>query len=65
MAPVAHRLLDAGHRVVLYDQRGHGESSLGRAPVTVERLGEDLAAVLKHLDVRDAVLAGHSMGASW
>jgi pimeloyl-ACP methyl ester carboxylesterase len=28
----------------------------------VQRLGHDLAAVLDHFDVRDAVLTGHSMG---
>jgi non-heme chloroperoxidase len=60
--PVARRLLAAGHRVVLYDQRGHGASTVGRQPVSIARLGDDLAAVLARLDVRDAVLAGHSMG---
>jgi len=60
--PVARRLLAVGHRVVLYDQRGHGASTVGGQPVSVARLGDDLAAVLDHLDVRDAVLAGHSMG---
>jgi pimeloyl-ACP methyl ester carboxylesterase len=61
-APVAHRLIRSGHRVALYDQRGHGASTVGSDPITVERLGADLAAVLEHLDVDDAVLAGHSMG---
>jgi non-heme chloroperoxidase len=60
--PVARRLLAAGHRVVLYDQRGHGASRLGTEPVTVERLGADLAEVVRQLGLRDAVLAGHSMG---
>ncbi|HKX70607.1 MAG TPA: alpha/beta fold hydrolase [Acidimicrobiales bacterium] len=60
--PVARRLLAAGHRVVLYDQRGHGASTVGRQPVSIARLGDDLAAVLDHLDLRDVVLAGHSMG---
>jgi pimeloyl-ACP methyl ester carboxylesterase len=59
---VARRLVAAGHRVVLYDQRGHGHSTLGRARLTVDRLGDDLRTVLEALDVRDAVLAGHSMG---
>jgi pimeloyl-ACP methyl ester carboxylesterase len=59
---VARRLVASGHRVVLYDQRGHGRSTLGRDPLTVDRLGEDLRTVLETLDVRDAVLAGHSMG---
>jgi pimeloyl-ACP methyl ester carboxylesterase len=61
-APVARRLVAAGHPVVLYDQRGHGSSALGRDPLTVARLGADLAAVVTDVDVRGAVLAGHSMG---
>ena len=60
--PVARRLLAAGHRVVLYDQRGHGASTAGRDRITVGRLGADLATVLDRLDLRDVVLAGHSMG---
>jgi non-heme chloroperoxidase len=60
--PVARRLVASGHRVVLYDQRGHGASTLGTAPLSIEMLGEDLATVLRACDVTDAVLAGHSMG---
>jgi non-heme chloroperoxidase len=61
-APVAHRLLEAGCRVVLYDQRGHGESAVGDDGFTIPRLGADLKAVLEAVDARDAVLGGHSMG---
>jgi non-heme chloroperoxidase len=60
--PVARRLIDAGYRVVLYDQRGHGASTRGTAPISIEMLANDLATVLEASDVRDAVLAGHSMG---
>lgn len=60
-APVAHRLLDEGHRVVLYDQRGQG-SSTGDDGFTVDNLAADLRAVLEATDVRDAVVGGHSMG---
>jgi pimeloyl-ACP methyl ester carboxylesterase len=60
--PVAARLVAAGRQVVLYDQRGHGASTPGTAPLSVELLGDDLAAVLEAVDARDAVLAGHSMG---
>ncbi|MCA1843616.1 MAG: SDR family NAD(P)-dependent oxidoreductase, partial [Actinobacteria bacterium] len=60
--PVAARLVAAGRRVVLYDQRGHGASTLGPGTPTVDQLGEDLAAVLEAVDARDAVVAGHSMG---
>ena len=60
--PVAHRLIERGRRVVLYDQRGHGQSTLGPSTPTVAMLGGDLAAVLEAVDARDAVIAGHSMG---
>ena len=60
--PVARRLVESGHRVVLYDQRGHGASTRGTAPLSIETLGDDLYAVLEDRQVEDAVLAGHSMG---
>jgi len=60
--PVTRRLRDHGHRVVLYDQRGHGASTRGTAPLAIETLAHDLAHVLESQDVSDAVLAGHSMG---
>jgi non-heme chloroperoxidase len=61
-APVAARLVEDGRRVVLYDHRGHGASTRGTTDLTVARLGDDLATVLETLDVRDGVLAGHSLG---
>lgn len=60
--PVACRLVDAGGRVVLYDQRGHAGSVAGSEGYTMEALGDDVRAVLEQLDLRDVVLAGHSMG---
>jgi non-heme chloroperoxidase len=61
-APVTRRLVAAGCRVVRWDQRGHGRSIAGHKGHSVEALADDLACVLTELDLRDAVLAGHSMG---
>ncbi|MDQ6837502.1 MAG: alpha/beta hydrolase [Actinomycetota bacterium] len=61
-AAPARRLVAAGRRVVVYDQRGHGASTAGTDGLTIAAVGADVAAVLKHLDLRDAVVAGHSMG---
>lgn len=55
-------LVTAGYRVVTWDQRGHGESTVGTSGFGVDQLGADLAAVLEQLDLRGAVVAGHSMG---
>ncbi|MFI9272790.1 alpha/beta fold hydrolase [Kitasatospora sp. NPDC052896] len=64
-SPVIHRLAD-DHRVVAYDQRGHGGSDI---PPTVRgystrALADDLEAVLTRVVPAGgrAVLAGHSMG---
>jgi pimeloyl-ACP methyl ester carboxylesterase len=61
-ATVARRLLAAGRQVVVYDERGHGASTAGSDGLTIEVLGDDVASVIAHLDLRDVVVAGHSMG---
>jgi pimeloyl-ACP methyl ester carboxylesterase len=55
----------AGHRVVLYDARGHGSSSPASSPVdyTYEALADDLRGVVDRLGIDRAVLVGASMGA--
>lgn len=52
----------AGARVVAFDHRGHGESTVGESGHSIANLGRDLAAVLVGLDLTGAVLVGHSMG---
>ena len=59
---VAARLTAAGHPVVTFDQRGHGDSTLGTEPISLARLRDDLIAVLDYADARDVVLGGHSGG---
>ncbi|MFI8322526.1 alpha/beta fold hydrolase [Streptomyces sp. NPDC085529] len=51
-------------RAVYWDQRGHGRSARGAAePVTIERLGRDLKAVVDAAAPEGPlVLVGHSMG---
>jgi pimeloyl-ACP methyl ester carboxylesterase len=51
-----------GTRVVAYDQRGHGQSTVGAAGLTAASMAADLRTVLEHLDLRDVVLVGHSLG---
>src|SRR5580692_5988079 len=55
-------LLDAGYRVITYDRRGFGKSSQPVTGYDYDTFGADLNALLEHLDLVDAVLAGHSMG---
>ena len=55
-------LLEAGHRVITYDRRGFGKSSQPASGYDYDTFAADLNTLLEHLDLRDAVLAGHSMG---
>ena len=50
------------YRTVTLDLAGHGNSGFGRKVYTTEAFGQDVAAVLRQLDVKKAVLIGHSMG---
>lgn len=51
-----------GFRAIAFDHRGHGESVLGEAGHSLDNLAEDVCTVLRGLDLRDAILVGHSMG---
>ena len=49
-------------RVIAVDFRGHGRSTPGSEGYGLKHLSRDLATVLEHLDLRDAIVVGHSMG---
>jgi non-heme chloroperoxidase len=55
-------LAAAGHRVLALDLRGHGDSDAGEDGCEIERLAEDVTAVLKARHVESAVLVGWSLG---
>lgn len=50
------------YRVVLYDKRGHGLSEVTPAPYRMNDHVGDLAALLDHLGIGKAVVAGVSVG---
>jgi pimeloyl-ACP methyl ester carboxylesterase len=49
-------------RVIAYDLRGHGESTIGTDGIGPHQSAADLLAVLEQLDIDGAVVAGHSIG---
>ena len=51
-----------GYRVVAADRRGHGRSSQVSDGHDMDHYAADVAAVVEHLDLRDAVHVGHSTG---
>jgi non-heme chloroperoxidase len=55
-------LAQNGFRVVAHDRRGHGRSAQTSERNDMDGYADDLAAVLEALDLRKAVLVGHSTG---
>jgi pimeloyl-ACP methyl ester carboxylesterase len=53
--------LVADHRVIVPDLRGHGRSAEGDGYLP-EDFAADIADLLRHLEVADALLVGHSLG---
>jgi pimeloyl-ACP methyl ester carboxylesterase len=62
---VVAALLDAGHRVIAPDARGHGDSDKPHDPACYgeRRMADDLALLLDIVKAPEADLVGYSMGA--
>lgn len=50
------------HRVITFDWRGFGGSSLGSSKPSLSVFADDLANLLDHLEIEDATICGLSMG---
>lgn len=55
-------LLSKGYRVIAHDRRGHGRSAQTFENNTMDQYADDLAQLIEHLDLKDAILVGHSTG---
>jgi 3-oxoadipate enol-lactonase len=54
--------LSRDFRVIRYDSRGHGRSSVPPGPYTIEQMGRDALALLDELDLWKVRFVGLSMG---
>ena len=55
-------LASKGYRCIAHDRRGHGRSSQPFDGNDLDTYADDLAALLKELKIKNAVLIGHSTG---
>ena len=60
---LAPKLAEAGFRVATLDLRGHGESSAGWPEYSVAGLGQDILALIRHLQSGPALVIGTSLSA--
>jgi non-heme chloroperoxidase len=54
--------LNHGYRVIAHDRRGHGRSSQVADGHDLDHYADDLAVVVAHLDLKNAIHVGHSTG---
>ncbi|MHC5539302.1 alpha/beta fold hydrolase [Singulisphaera rosea] len=54
--------LQHGYRVIAHDRRGHGRSTQCADGHDMDHYADDLAAVVEHLDLKEAIHVGHSTG---
>src|SRR5436190_925438 len=55
-------LASNGYRCIAHDRRGHGRSSQPWNGNDMDTYADDLAALFEALDLKDAVMVGHSTG---
>jgi non-heme chloroperoxidase len=55
-------LASNGYRIIAHDRRGHGRSTQTWGGNEMDTYADDLAAVIEHLDLREATLVGFSTG---
>jgi non-heme chloroperoxidase len=54
--------LSHGYRVIAHDRRGHGRSTQTASGNEMDTYAADVAALVEHLDLKNAVHIGHSTG---
>jgi non-heme chloroperoxidase len=55
-------LASRGYRCIAHDRRGHGRSSQPGPGNDMDTYADDLAMLIETLDLKDAILVGHSTG---
>ena len=55
-------LADNGYRVIAHDRRGHGRSSQPWNGNNMDTYADDLSDLFEKLDLKDAIMVGHSTG---
>lgn len=55
-------LASRGYRCIAHDRRGHGRSSQPGSGNDMDTYADDLAELVKELDLKDAIHVGHSTG---
>jgi len=60
--PSTLRSLSSNHKVIVFDGRGVGNTSMGSKPFSIQQLANDTAGLLDALKIQKANVLGYSLG---
>ncbi len=61
--PMLIRSLSSCYQLIIFDNRGMGDTETGQHPFSIEQFADDTAGLMGALDIRQAHVLGWSMGA--
>jgi pimeloyl-ACP methyl ester carboxylesterase len=60
--PMLIRLLSSYYKLIIFDNRGMGNTETGQRPFSIEQFADDTAGLMDALDIQQAHVLGWSMG---
>jgi pimeloyl-ACP methyl ester carboxylesterase len=60
--PILIRSLSSYYKLIIFDNRGMGNTETGQRPFSIEQFADDTAGLMDALDIRQAHVLGWSMG---
>lgn len=59
---IVERLNQLNYRTIVFDQRGHGKSTIGQDGISSSSMASDYKNIINHFNLESCILVGHSMG---
>ncbi len=59
---IVARLNQLNYQTIVFDQRGHGKSTIGQKGISSSTMASDYKNLIEHFNLEHCILVGHSMG---
>ncbi len=59
---LVERLTELNYRTIVFDQRGHGKSNIGKEGIHSSSMASDYKNLIEFFQLENCILVGHSMG---
>lgn len=59
---IVARLNQLNYQTIVFDQRGHGKSTIGQEGISSSTMASDYKNLIEHFNLERCILVGHSMG---